>query len=523
MSNLNTTNFKKQIFLLVLFLLIYGLFIALGSTSSFPSALNTTSSMPHLYDKPVGEDGFYMLMIAWNLGEGRGLVGNFDLEVTGIQPLSTFIFSVLAAVVKFFNGNKEEFVRAVLVFGTLNIILFAHLVGNLSVKIANIRHPYDLIYFFSFLVTCSSYYIFRLFTYGLETGIYLTCFAILLLQYIKISVKKKEGFLFSKDIIFFGVLVGITGLARLDFGVVYAILIIYCFFAKRELLPRLIVAGLIGALLIFPWLAYVYMTTGTPIPSSGPAQASLISIENFSSRFSAMYSAIVQNTAPSIFFGGKWYTLMAGSLLATVLIWLFTNRNCLSKIGALADWLIPLFSLVFIYIIFFWAGHFYARYTAPLLLFAIPCTSIIIAQEIASKNKFFTIKLTSLGLVSVFSIFAFASLHMGAISNSHAVTAGFIAREMPEKVIGAFQSGVIGFVNPKVINLDGKVNFEVLPYVKQGNIDAYLEANKHIQVIIDWPGYISSFISPKYLQSHWDICIDGSSWKSIGYCRKEQS
>jgi len=103
----------------------------------------------------------------------------------------------------------------------------------------------------------------------------------------------------------------------------------------------------------------------------------------------------------------------------------------------------------------------------------------------------------------------------------HSVTAGYIAKEMPNEIVGAFQSGVIGFVNSKVINLDGKVNFEVLPYIKQGNIDAYLQKNEQIKVIIDWPGYIEKFISPEYLKASWELCIDGSSWGSVGYCRKE--
>ena len=504
----------------VIFLFVYGIFIALGSPSSFPTALKTMSFMPHLYDKPVGEDGFYMLMVAWNLADGRGLVGNFDQQVTGIQPLSTFIFAAIAAVVKMLGGNKDEFVRAVVVFGTLNMILFAHFIGKLSARVTNSYLPSGLIYFFSVLLVCSSYYIFRLFTYGLETGVYLTCLAALLIQYTKINTKNKPSVFLSKDIIILGVLVGVTGLARLDFGIVFAILIIYCLFVKRERLPSLIVSGAIGATLVIPWLIYVYLITGTPIPSSGPAQASLLTLTSFSGRFTAMYSAFIQNAVPTIFVGGKWYTLAVASLALVALIWAFKKLRSFPKLSDLNDWIIPLLSLTLVYVTFFWAGHFYARYTAPLLLIFIPLTSTVLVYITTTTEKFRFATLASFGSVSVFLLFAFVSLHTGSVGNSHSVTAGLIAREMPDTVVGAFQSGVIGFVNPKVINLDGKVNFKVLPYIKEGNIDAYLEANKDIKVIVDWPGYISSFISPQYLSLSWIACVDGALWGSIGYCRK---
>lgn len=500
----------------------YGFFIALGSNPNFPSGLNTNSWMPHLFDKPVGEDGYYMLMVAWNLSEGKWFVANFDQNVTGIQPLATVLFATIASIVKFFNGEKVEFIRAVLIFGTLNTIVFAYLIARLTRKLNTDDSCAEIASFFAAVITCSSYYIYRLFTYGLETGIYLVCLVILLMQYLKVKEEYTlEKNFISKNVIFFGILVGITGLARIDFGVLFAILIIYNVINNQALIFPLLIAGIIGAIVVSPWIIYIYFVTGTPIPSSGPAQASLVSLNVLQGRVLDMYSAFIQNFMPTIFVGGKWYTLFTATILLIGIILMDVKRGVFKRIGGLTDWLAPLLSLLPIYITFFWATHFYARYTAPLLVLGIPFSALSLALFLKRMNNTKYTKVIAVGAIGSFLTFSIMSLHRGAVGNAHVVTAGYIAKFKPNEIVGAFQSGVIGFVNTKVVNLDGKVNFKVLSHIKSGNIDSYLQENLQIKIIIDWPGYIENFISTEYLETNWKLCIDGSSWGSVGYCRRE--
>ena len=77
----------------------YGLLLAAFSLPGYPHAVNPPGHVPYLLDKPVGEDGFYMLAVAWNAALGKGLVGNFDQAVTGIQPLATLLYAALARLV----------------------------------------------------------------------------------------------------------------------------------------------------------------------------------------------------------------------------------------------------------------------------------------------------------------------------------------------------------------------------------------------------------------------------------------
>ena len=62
--------------------------------------MRVSPGFPFLADKPVGEDAYYMLTVAWNIADGQGIVYNYDHSTTGIQPLSTFVYAGLAWMVK---------------------------------------------------------------------------------------------------------------------------------------------------------------------------------------------------------------------------------------------------------------------------------------------------------------------------------------------------------------------------------------------------------------------------------------
>ena len=97
-----------------------------------------------------------------------------------------------------------------------------------------------------------------------------------------------------------------------------------------------------------------------------------------------------------------------------------------------------------------------------------------------------------------FFIGAFSTFHTGRIDHPQAVVAGFIKKEFPHRIkIGAFQSGIIGFFNENVVNLDGKMNHDVLNLNEIGlTLPDYLDKEK-IDVIVEWE-IIFYWISSKY-------------------------
>lgn len=277
-STLETRHWRLWISLVFLLPLGYGLALALGASADFANSLSTASRMPFLYDKPVGEDGFYMLGVAWNLAEGRGLVGNFDQPVTGVQPLATLIYAALAWLMQSVGGGRDEFIRLVIAFGVANLAVFAHLMGRLAARYADDAVSGRALYSLAIVLVCTSFYLFRVFTYGLETGIYLTVLILVLRHYFALSDAVNESNrLPLRSSVHFGFWVGVAGLARIDFGVLYFFFLLRCYHQNKPLLPALILAGAIASVIVAPWFLHVYQVSGTILPSSGPAQAGFIS------------------------------------------------------------------------------------------------------------------------------------------------------------------------------------------------------------------------------------------------------
>jgi hypothetical protein len=63
------------------------------SLEGFPTTLADHNLWPYLADQPIGDDGYYMMTVAWNIGGGEGISYNFGQPTTGIQPLATFVFA----------------------------------------------------------------------------------------------------------------------------------------------------------------------------------------------------------------------------------------------------------------------------------------------------------------------------------------------------------------------------------------------------------------------------------------------
>jgi hypothetical protein len=121
-----------------------------------------------------------------------------------------------------------------------------------------------------------------------------------------------------------------------------------------------------------------------------------------------------------------------------------------------------------------------------------------------------------------FFVWAVFSLHTGRTSNGHAMNAGFVQSNFQSSKVGAFQSGVIGFFNPNVVNLDGKVNYSALVYTRRSELYRYVDM-AGIDTLIDWPGYISGALDENWRFSNWKKCeLPVPYRESICLQRKQQ-
>ena len=99
------------------------------------------------------------------------------------------------------------------------------------------------------------------------------------------------------------------------------------------------------------------------------------------------------------------------------------------------------------------------------------------------------------------------SLHTGRIGNSHSVSAGYVQQHLPpSSLVGAFQSGAIGYFNDNVINLDGKVNPDVVEVLANHRLNDYV-IDHGIDYVIDWPDVIEgNLLKPQGAERYWEKC-----------------
>ncbi|MCX6562139.1 MAG: hypothetical protein NTU60_00890 [Candidatus Aminicenantes bacterium] len=504
--------FRKRVSRVVVVLaalyLAYGLVLSFGSHSGFPASMRTDSLMPFLVDKPVGEDAYYMLTIAWNLAGGRGAVYNFDKPTTGIQPLSTFLYAGLAMAIRASGGDKWLFIRSLLVLNALFLLVFAHLVGRIAAGIlgsAAEAHRYAYVLGFSFAVF--NFTLFRLFAYGLETGIYLILAAVCVRFTLVWSGTREPGL--GRAAVF-GLLAGLAILARIDFGVVLAVVVGLFLAKRRATFAWILAAGLTALAIASPWFLYVKSVSGHWMPSSGSAQAALVTAKTVGPRTISMTMFLIDHFTPWAYTGGKrGFVLIALFSLALFFLWVKRVKPLSAASFSSADtrttlaiWAIGFAMLPFVYIVFFWPLHFYSRYAVPLVVVALPVMAAAAARRLAGGSR--NLKACALVVLpACFFAAAAVSLHTGNIGNSMSIAAAFIQKEYPAPhKVGAFQSGVLGFFNSNVFNLDGKIDPQAFAFLKKGRIDAYID-REEIDVLLDWPGYISLYLSDDYLKQKW--------------------
>lgn len=486
----------------------YGIFLSSASRAEFPDSLYTSSRVPFLSDKPVGEDGFYMLTVAWHLAEGQGIVYNHGKRTSGVQPLATLAYGGLAALTKSFGGDRWTFVRVVLVFGAASFVLFAWVMALIAEEIVSQRPPGRLdarqAGGITALIALSSFYVFRVFTYGLETGLYLLLIGTVLL----VSLRAPIGEMRGAQVAGLGLLLGLTGLARIDFGVVVGLAFAIALIQRPRWRMKLAIAGSVALAVVVPWFLWVHSITGGWLPSSGAAQMA----DTFSwARSSAIVSAVLQQLAPWIFNGGRLLPEIVQAVTVLCLIgWVVATGSAKQLlpsgergVGYIGILLATLF-LIPIYLVFFAATHFYSRYLSPLLVFSLPAVGIASAKFIAGAPRWRLA--ASLALTCLFAVQAGFSLHWGRVGNTHAVAAGYVSANLSDRTVGAFQSGVIGFFNPNVVNLDGKIDDDALRARKADSMDHLLDVER-VSAVIDWPDMVEGILTRRYAGfDQWTLC-----------------
>ncbi len=451
-------------------------------------------------DFPVSEDGFFSMTVARNIANGNGVTIDGTNLTNGFQPLFTFISTPIFSI-----ENKLLSVRLLIILQVIILGLTAYLLGHFISDYLKQSFPKidNSFHYLVSLLYISGQTIIIKHLNGLETGFYMLM--IVLTGYYFFKFYQDNW----KSNLMLGLLLGLTVLTRIDFAffVVIFVLVLFIFDKSSTLRKRLsktIVISMTALVVSLPWWIYNYTVFGSVMPISGQAQQSfdfdiyrifwsLYAVFTNFEIFTTKIDALTSHQAILIF-----RFVFFGIVFAFVfpLFGLLFKENNSSKNKRFKVFLLTLtffsISLIVWYTISNWAVYFYPRYFMPLSIVSVFILSLALLKTILINRKakyFFSV------IFPIMSIsFIFIVLFKIGIKGS-----GFLNNQLPlieknvpiTEQVAAGQTGTIGYFIDKVVNLDGKVNYEALHY--RNNMWEYLD-KKNITWFCDWKIGVENFL-----------------------------
>lgn len=497
---------QRTVAILSLLFVLYCVVLAVKSHAGFPTSVHMKGRWPWLADRPFGEDGYYMLTVAYNLASLRHLVYTYNMPATGIQPLSTLVFAGIAFLVRQVTPDRWLLVRILIFFGSLLFVLFCGIMGYVSAQFVD-RDRKANVFLIGFALTLFDFTLFRLFTYGLETGIYLCLLAVCFLIWHKIV--SGPGATWSQ-MIWLGLAGGVAGLARIDFGICFSLLLGYLLITRRSCVVQVLCAGVLALIVVSPWFLFVHGVSGHWLPSSSGAESAVIDRSVAGHRLELFALSLIAHAAPWSFAGSKNLpTTLVGLVSILFLVWLARSARGTRDLwdrsasfrASFLPWIAAFLLLSVVYLVFFWATHFYVRYFAPLAVFFIPLLAVALSELTLVQRR---VQFLVAALAVLFCVWDVAAFHTGKIYATQVLSASYVHNWYPDEHVGAFQSGTLGYYNPNVENLDGKLNQGALLATKVNQLPKFID-KEGIQVLIDWPYYIER-LPEAYREREWEPC-----------------
>jgi hypothetical protein len=404
------------------------------SVAGFPATHAPRTIWPWLADKPVGEDGFYMLTVADNLAVQHHLVYNQNMPATGIQPLSTLIFAGIALTVHFIGGDRWTLVRAIILIGSVSLLLFSWMLASITSGLAPPQRR-DLTFIIAFFLTLFNFTTFHLFTYGLETGIYLCLITLCMIVWRRIVLQQQARWI---DMVTFGAIAGLAGLARIDFGLLFIVLLAFLLLKRIAKFLQILISGLVALVIVSPWFILVHRLSGDWLPSSGKAESSVIDTHQLVYRFTSMIVSLTPHVAPWSFAGsGHPITTAVGLVSLVLLVILFPNnpleirlalRSSNNFRATFLPWMLGIGALIFLYVCFFWSTHFYTRYFAPILIVSSPLLALALSEwGFLQLHK----TVIPVAMVFFFCLWDISSLYTGHVRGEFCINSGYINAYYP--------------------------------------------------------------------------------------------
>lgn len=465
-----------------------------------------------LPNTPLTEDAFYSLSVARNIALGNGITIDGEMLTNGFQPLYTFL---IATPIYYFNqGDRIESLRWLYVANTFIILLTTLLISSIAYGTQKENKKLRRA-FLCGLLYLSAAGLWRFHYNGLETGFLLFMYTLSWFYYQRVGVHSLvRAFCF-------GILLGFLVFTRIDAGF-FVLVVVLAELLNRESvflkrLQRVLFIGIPVLVVVSPWFSYNYFYFGSLTPSSGIAQEkSGVTVK----KILAMFEALCEVLTPTFFLGqweGGWSIVIRLCILGffCFLALPIVRKGKLfvddynNRTFRYASYLLLTYILLVMWYLFqSVATWFYPRYLAPVALLAILLITLIV--ENSSKRVrtacYIAVLLVSLQIPLFVYWHHTNQVFRGSIYYNQELS--LVKEYVPEGVLlGADESGTVGYFRDGVVNLDGKVNFEVikrrhhlLSYLQEKGIHWWITRRKLPQEYFDhgWQQVVKSNDNPPW-------------------------
>jgi hypothetical protein len=455
---------------------------------------------PDAVTRVFTEDAFYSLSIARSLAHLHGFSPNGQQLTTGAQPLWPILLTpcfwlpgdrlpllaVAACSAGLWLGTAWEFAQCVASFVASPSFRQRQRVVLLLVLVFCVQTPLRLQFF-----------------NGLETGL----FAFLLVVCIRRILLQR-----AKPIgpIGTGVLLGLLALTRIEgIALAAAILVGRAIADRRSVRSReIVVPGAIAAGFLTPWLAYVFAITGSWLPQSGTATSA--AVWPFADPLTTRAHDTVHDVAtmavwprPPANVTGTGLLALAAVVFVVELLVLWrthplVHRRELAGVGVVA---LALGALAGAYTVQSAATWFYPRYLvgAQVLLLGVAGLALVRVMSVLTRDARTT---WSVGLLPL-ALAAWFFVAEPRRDQGHDYMAlevhSLASHPTPSSCrIGMVESGRTGFSDPRVVNLDGKMDVGALhAFLQHRWLDYW---NSSVDVVYVRPFLITAYLDRQYPQ-----------------------
>jgi hypothetical protein len=254
-------------------------------------------------------------------------------------------------------------------------------------------------------------------------------------------------------------------------------------------------ALVLATALIFsaPWWWYNLTYFGSLLPSSGAAQFDW-NWRPGRALALAFYAAAHGLPLPIRPFWTLRYELVAVAVLAVslgVTLRRYPPRTWAAAVGASRGLQFAVILMLHVGCVvvaygFSFAWWMFDRYTAPMVVVAVPLVSLVSSDLLRSGKATAVIG----GAASLLCLIGWSIAVAAPDARPYQHQVALVDRHVPpDERIAAFQSGTLGYFRDGVVNLDGKVNAEALG--ARRHLTEYLRVND-VRWVVDWPRHVQT-------------------------------